>query len=64
MEQTLQEDLIMVHFLKTILRIKKSEVITRKYKSHEVSKVRKALSEGFKAVWNGVVWVLTKIVYV
>lgn len=54
----------MLKFLKSLLKVKTAKVVTLKYSSRQVDLVRRALAEGFKAVWNGAVWVLTKVVYV
>ena len=42
---------------------KTKQVIKVEYTNRQVSQIRRALAEGFKAVWNGAVWVLTKVVY-
>lgn len=42
---------------------KTKRVIKLEYNNRQVRQIRRAIAEGFKVIWNGAVWVLTKVVY-
>lgn len=50
--------------MKYLLNLFKTrKTITLTYTNRQLALIKTAVAEGFKAIWNGAVWVLTKIVY-
>lgn len=53
----------MLNLLLNKLLGKNKHVIKLEYNNRQVLQIRRAITEGFKAIWNGDVWVMTKVVY-
>jgi len=54
----------MSNFIKSIFAKKEIHTITYSNRRENLVKIRRAIAEGYAAVWNGLVWVLTKLVVV